>query len=271
MSETTSGYVEINGGKIYYEVRGGGEPLVFSHAAFVDSGMWDAQVDDFARHYRVVRFDLRGFGKSGPDAGPINRRDDLYQLLQHLGIERAALVGCSMSGTAVLDFAIEHPEMVSALVIVNSLPSGYEEEGEWIPSPIEQEMISAVETGDNERASELQIRIWVDGASRTPEDVDPEVRRRAAEMNRISLENRTAFIDDLDPLDPPAFTRLGEVQAPTLLVVGDLDEPVIARGAEAMAKGIPGAKIVTIPGTAHVPNMEKPREFNEAVLGFLLG
>lgn len=268
MPETTSGFAEMDGGRIYYEIRGEGEPMVLSHAAFVDSGMWDAQVDEFARHYRVIRYDIRGFGRSEPASGPVSIRDDLYGLLEHLGVERAVLVGCSMSATAVLDMAIERPELVSALVVINGLPSGYEEEGEWVMPPIVQEMEAAAERGDLDAVSELQIRLWVDGASRTPDQVDPDVRRRAAEMNRPTVEHEVAFGDDLEP---PAFVRLGEVRCPTLIVTGDLDEPVVGRAAEAMAKGIPGATHVVIGGTAHVPNMEKPREFNGAVLGFLRG
>lgn len=265
---TITGFAEINGGKLYYEIAGEGEPLVFSHAAFVDSRMWDDQMEEFAAHFKVIRYDIRGFGKSDLADGPVSLKDDLHQLLQHLGVERATLVGCSMSATAVLDLAIEHPELASAIVVVNGLPSGYEEEEEWVMTEIEQQMIDAMAAGDHDAASELQIRIWVDGGYRDPGDVDPEVRRRAAEMNLPTVKNDTSFGDELDP---PAFGRLGEVRAQTLIVVGDLDEPVIARAAAVMSDGISEAKMVTIAGTAHVPNMEKPQEFNQAVLSFLRG
>src|SRR5215213_1821313 len=98
MVQGTNGYVELEDGKLYYEVAGDGEPLVLSHAGFVDSRMWDDQWHDFAQHYRVIRFDMRGFGKSDRVEKPVTRRNDLYHLLKHLGIERTALLGCSMSG-----------------------------------------------------------------------------------------------------------------------------------------------------------------------------
>jgi len=141
MLKTTTGYVEIGDGKLYYEVAGEGETLVLAHAGFVDSRMWNGQWEVFAKNYRVIRFDLRGFGKSDPVRGPIARRADLHQLLTALGVERAALIGCSLSGEVILDFALEHPEMVSALVTVSAVPGGFQMQGE--PPPLLMEMMAA--------------------------------------------------------------------------------------------------------------------------------
>jgi pimeloyl-ACP methyl ester carboxylesterase len=262
-------YFDIDGSKLYYEVAGKGETLVLSHAGFVDSGMWDAQWDEFAKHYRVIRYDMRGFGKSDPIAAPVSRRDDLYRLLKHLEVERAVLMGSSMSGEIVLDFTLEHPEKVSALFVVSATPSGFELQGE--PPPNLLEMMGAAQQGDVERASELQIRIWIDGMYRQPEQVSADVRRRAAEMNKIAVKNGTWAQDmqPLNPLNPPAVGRLGEIHAPTLIVAGDLDHPELLRAADFMQASIACAKKQIISGTAHMPNMEKPVEFNRLVLEFL--
>ena len=83
MINQKSGYFEYDGGKIYYETAGSGEPLIFAHAGFVDSRMWDTQWEFFAKHYQVVRFDMVGFGRSSAAIKPINRRDELAQLLNH--------------------------------------------------------------------------------------------------------------------------------------------------------------------------------------------
>ncbi len=269
MGDTENGYVVLDGGKMYYEMGGEGEALVLYHAGFVDSGMWDYQWSDFTQHCRVIRCDMRGFGESGPVQGPVSRRHDLYCLLDHLGIERAALLGCSMGGEAVIDFALEYPEMVAALISVSAVPSGFELEGE--PPPYLLEMLAAMEQGDLRRASELQLRIWVDGPLRQPEQVDPAVRRHAAVMNLGALTNGTWGEADAQPLDPPAAGRLGELRIPTLVVAGALDHPEIRRAADLIAAKIIGAEKVIIPGSAHVPNMEKPVEFNRAVVSFLGG
>ncbi|GIK40348.1 MAG: hydrolase [Chloroflexota bacterium] len=270
MTHVTSGYVDLGEGKLYYEVAGEGEPLVLSHAGFVDSRMWDDQWHDFSQHYRVIRFDMRGFGKSDPAEAPITRRDDLYHLLKQLNIGRATLLGCSMSGEIILDFALEHPEIVSALVVVSAVPSGFELRGE--PPRYLMEMMAAIQQGDLALASELQNRIWIDGPFRQPEQVDPLVRERAAEMNRIALANQTMTKVDaspLNPLNPPAVQRLKEIRVPTLIIAGGLDHPEILRAAEVMTATIPGARKVIIPDCAHMPNMEKPGQFNHVVLDFL--
>lgn len=267
MKQTKSGYVKLGDGKLYYEEAGEGEPLVLSHAGIVDSRMWDDQWSDFARDHRVIRFDMQGFGKSGRAGAPVTRRDDLYRLLKHFNLTRTALLGCSLGGEVILDFALEHPDMVSALVVVSAVPGGFELQGE--PPRYLMQMMEAIQQGELELASELQSRIYIDGPFREPDQVDPQVRRRFAEMNRIALANKTWGLVDASPLNPPAVERLHEIQAPALIIAGSLDDPEILRAAEVMVSGIPGAKKVILPGCAHLPNMEKPELFNQVVLEFL--
>jgi pimeloyl-ACP methyl ester carboxylesterase len=270
MTQTSSGYINVGDGEIYYEVAGQGAPLVLAHAGFVDNRMWEDQWGDFAQRRRVIRFDMRGFGKSALGATPIERRRDLDRLLQQLDVPRAALLGCSLSGEVVLDFALEHPERVTALILVSAVPSGFELQG---PPPAHLfEMMGAIEQGDLARASELQNRLWIDGPFRQPEQVDPLVRQRAAEMNRIALANGTwgkADMQPANPLTPPAVQRLNEIRVPTLIIAGGLDHPEVLRAAEVMATSIPHAAKVIIPNGAHLPNMEQPVAFNRAVLDFL--
>jgi pimeloyl-ACP methyl ester carboxylesterase len=269
MRNTYQGTVTVGDGDLYYEATGSGEPLVLCHAGFVDSGMWDGQWQEFGQVFHAVRFDMRGYGQSGPAHGPVARRKDLEGLLDQLGLQRAVLIGCSMGGTTVLDFALEHPERAAALVLVSAVPGGFEMQGE--PPADLLAMFAAMQQGDLAQVSELQLRLWIDGPFRQPEQVDRAVRQRAAEMNRIPVEHGTFGIDiqPLAPLDPPAVTRLNEIHVPTLIVAGALDNSELLRAAEVMEQGIPQAKKVIIAGAAHVPNMEKPAEFNRAVLDFL--
>jgi len=264
------GYAEPGDGKLYYEIEGKGEMLVLCHAGFLDSRMWDAQWDAFTQHYRVLRFDMRGFGRSDPATGPVSRRQDFYCLLQELGIERANVLGCSMGAEMAIDFTLEHPEMVKSLIIVSGTPGGFEMQGEP-PSQV-LDMLQAIEQGDLERVSELQVHLWVDGIYRRSEQVDSDVRKCAAEMNRIAVENGTwakADANPLNPLNPPAVSRLVEITVPVFVISGALDHPEILRAADLLANRIKGAKKVILADTAHVPNMEKPAEFNRLVLDFL--
>jgi len=270
MKTITSGLIDVDGGKLYYEMAGTGTTLVLTHAGFVDSGMWDGDWEAFTHSYRVIRYDMLGYGKSSPAQGPVCRRDDLVHLLHELGVERAVLLGCSMGGEVTLDLALEHPQIAAGLVLVSSTPSGFQPQG--APPANLLEMIAAAQKGDLERASALQIRIWVDGPFRQPEQVDARVRQQAAAMNHISVVNDTwarADLQPLRPLVPPAIERLDQVRVPTLIIDGALDDPEILRAGELMHKQIPGAKKIILPESAHVPNMEKPAEFDRAVLSFL--
>ncbi|MBZ0297075.1 MAG: alpha/beta hydrolase [Anaerolineae bacterium] len=263
-------FAKIGESKLYYEVAGEGPTVVLGHAGFVDSRMWDDQWQALTQDYRVIRYDMQGYGRSDKASGPISRRQELLSLLQQLDAQQAHLIGASMSGEMMLDFALEHPEMVLSLVTVNSTPSGFEMQGE--PPRYLMEMFQAAQQGEVDRASELQMRIWIDGMYREPEQVDPGVREKAALMNQIPVRNQTFFIADsqpVNPLDPPAATRLSEIECPVLVVNGTLDHPEIRRAAEMMATQIPNARRATIEDAAHLPNMEKPAVFNQLILDFL--
>ena len=270
MTVKTADFISTETGKIYYEVAGEGHPLVMCHAGFVDSGMWNAQWEVFKQHYRVIRYDMGGYGQSDALTAPVSRRHELATVLQHLGIERAHFLGCSMSGTTVIDFALENPDMVSALIVVSATPSGFEMQG--APPLHMMEMFGALQQGDFETASDLQIRIWIDGAERQPEQVDNTVREHAKAMNMICVRNNTFLIADmqpLNPLDPPAVTRLDMISAPTLILAGALDHPEILRAMNLMHEQIPHAQKQVIADSAHVPNMEQAQVFNQVVLDFL--
>jgi pimeloyl-ACP methyl ester carboxylesterase len=270
MTNTNRGDLDLGDGQIYYETAGDGVPLLLSHAAFLDSRMFDAIWEPLARQFRLIRYDMRGYGQSSPVPGPLSRRSDLEQLLKHLDIPRAHMVGCSYGGELVLDLALEHPGQVASLTLVDGTPGGFELKGE--PPRYMLEMIDAMKSGDIDRANELQIRIWLDGEQREPEQVDPELRAKALEMNRIPVTQGTFFRADthpLNPLDPPAVTRLEEVRCPTLIIAGSLDHPEVLRAADEMAARIPNARKVVFEGSGHVPSYEQPEDFVRQLLEFL--
>ena len=123
---STTGTAEANGATLYYEVAGEGGPLVLVHAGIADGRMWEGQLEPFSRRYRTVRHDMRGFGRSPMVEGAYSHHADLRALLDALEIDRAAFVGCSMGGATVIDFALENPGRVEALVLVGSAVGGFE-------------------------------------------------------------------------------------------------------------------------------------------------
>ncbi len=259
-----TGFADIHGGRLYYEIAGEGPGLVLAHAGIADRRMWDDQFFVFAQHFRILRFDFWGFGKSAVIPEPFLLHEDLYQLLTFLGIEGAHMMGCSLGGRVAIDLALAHPQMVNSLILVGSGLGGYSFEGEALMNFAEQ-IMSARERGDFEREVELKLQLWVDGRSRPAEQVDPQVRAQA----RAMLMDRPEIHGEGSPLEPVALGRLNEIEIPTLIIVGDRDEANIGTISDLLANNIRGAQKIIIPGTAHLPNMEKPEHFNQIVLEFL--
>ncbi len=104
-----NGYVPVRNGELYYEVEGAGHPLVLIHAGVADHTMWDAQAPVFARRFRVIRYDTRGYGRSRTQDTEYSERQDLLDLLDHLGVPAAHVVGISRGGMIAIDFTLEHP------------------------------------------------------------------------------------------------------------------------------------------------------------------
>src|SRR5258708_2423513 len=266
-SVTESGFVEINGAPLYYEVAGEGHPLVLIHAGVADSRMWDEQFAAFAQHYRVVRYDWRGYGKSAVPAVPFALHEELAELLKHLGITRTHVIAISYGGKIALDFALAHPEMVEKLVLAVPSISGDQPSPETLHYNEAEE--AALEAGDLDGATEITLQTWVDGPKRTPEEVDPTVRERVRVMQRQAYD--IPFPEGADglELEPPAIGRLGEIKAPTLIIVGDYDLQPKVEQSRWLAGEIAGAQLVVFEAVAHMVNMEKPAQFNQQVFAFL--
>jgi pimeloyl-ACP methyl ester carboxylesterase len=269
MTQSQTGFADINGTKIYYEVAGEGEALVMVHAGICDSRMWDAQFPVFAEQYKTVRWDMRGFGKSALADVEYSHRDDLFDLLNHLKIDKAHLIGCSLGGGQIVDFALVHPENVASLTMVCSNPNGFTFEGE--ESPLWKEIVAAFEAGDLERAADLDVHLWAVGHTRKAEDVDQGMRDLVREMDLIALKNEKLGVGTYQSLQPRAAGRMDEIRVPVLIIVGEFDEPELTgRAADLMMETFPNArKKVLIKNAAHLPSMERPDEFNRHVLEFL--
>jgi 3-oxoadipate enol-lactonase len=268
MADVQKGYAEINGAKIYYEAAGQGHPIMFIHAWIADNTMWDAQFTEFAKDYRVIRYDNRGFGNTEPVDGEATTHDDLYDLLKFLGVDKTYLVGCSNGGGVSMNFTLLHPQMVDALVMVGSGPGGLELD---VPQPPQfTEAEAAWKAGNWERLLELETQVWFDGLGRAPDQVDQKARQHAIEMNRKVMAHEQKKLGSLTVgINPPAVERLDELNLAVLVICGSHDTPYSLAAADYMEKHIKGAKKVILPGTAHLPSLEVPTAFNQVLRGFL--
>ncbi|MGH2406952.1 MAG: alpha/beta fold hydrolase [Candidatus Limnocylindrales bacterium] len=263
-----TGLLDVSGATLSWASTGRGPALLLIHAGIADQGMWDGDVPALAADHRVVTYDCRGFGRSASADVEFSNRADIAALLDHLGIERASVVGISRGGQIALDFTLEYPERVTALVLVAAGLGGMQVD----VRPDEQALFDQGEAmwlaKDWEGAADLDVRIWVDGIGQAPDRVASAVREKVRDM---ALATYRAEYPEGQPivLAPPAAGRLAEVRVPTLVVHGDLDVSSTTPVAEALEQGIVGARRVSIAGVAHMVNMEHPAEFQRLVLDFL--
>lgn len=262
----SSGFAEVNGTRLFYEVAGKGRVVVLVHGGLVDSRLWDDQFKEFAKHYRVIRYDLRGFGRSAFPTEPFSHVDDLYELLKFLKVERCSLIGLSLGSMIASDFALEHPGMVERLVLTSPGLRG----ADAPRNERARAVYKLAETEGRDKAIDawMQNEFFSTGKLNSP---TYEERMRAMLRDNYKIWGPTPT-----PIGwqwPKRMTeeRLGEIKAPTLIIVGDKDAPSILANASVYESRIPGARKVFIAGVSHHLVMEKPKEYNRLVLGFLKG
>ncbi|KAA3646270.1 MAG: alpha/beta fold hydrolase [Chloroflexi bacterium] len=262
-------YIESQATNIYYQVEGQGPPIVLIHAGIADHRMWDAQIPALSEHYQVMRYDVRGFGKSNNPAGEYNDHLDLLALLDELKVDRAAIVGASNGGRIALDFALAFPSRLSSLVLIGASVSGHQVADEIVQGwgPID----AAFDAGDLEAAAEATMQMWLAGPHRSLDAISSDIQAHVKQM----LLDTYALPEEMDegdslPLEPLAFTRLEDIAAPTLVLVGEKDFDDKVALSRILVQRIPQAQLELIPDTAHLPNMEKPVEFTRILERFLV-
>ena len=252
---------------LHIEDTGEGRPVLFIHAGVADSRMWRDQLG--LEGFRTITFDKRGFGRTPLPPEPFSDTADAIEILDHLEVRSAIIVGCSMGGETALDLAIRHPERVKALVLIGAIPNGWKPDDGWKPFQWASEAAVASEAGDLERMVEIEFLRWGVGHGRSESDISPEFRELFFDMDRIALrteddrdEIQTGFDNDVDG-------HLDEIRCPTLVMVGSHDEPVFIEAAHYLASRLSHRPAVMIPGAAHLPSMEQPDTFNRELLAFL--
>jgi len=254
------GTLSLQGAPLYYETRGQGVPLILIHAGVADCRMWDAQWDALAADFRLVRFDLRGYGRSAYPDGAFAYYEDVLGLMTHLGIKAAHLAGVSFGGRVALDFALVYPERVLSLFLgIPSIGGAPISETVEVFSQKEEELLEA---GDLDGAADLNVRFWVDGPRRAPADVDPAIRQAVFTMQRAAFEVPVPQGCSLISLSPPAYERLHEVTARTLIVVGDADIPSVVGISRTATTKIAGARLEVRAEVGHMVTMERPEEIS---------
>ena len=260
-----SGYSEVNGAKVFYEVTGQGDPIVLIHGFTLDTRMWDDQFSEFSKYYRVIRYDVRGFGKSSiPEEGkPYSHSRDLKELLDHLNVNKSCVIGLSMGGSISINFTLEYPNYVSSLIIVDSVLDGFRwmsDFREWFTSLFNIARESGVESANV---------AFMNGALFESAMRNPLVADRLRELIGSYSGWRYLNDDPQESLDPSTNTRLHEIGCPTLAVVGEYDIPTFQGITDRIDSEVSNSRKLVIPGVGHMSNMEDPETFNREVLSFL--
>ncbi len=266
-------YLELNGAQFYYEEHGQGSPVVFAHGAGGNHLSWWQQVPAFCRRYRCITFDHRGWGLSldGQDAGPAAFVDDLRALLDHLGLERAALVAQSMGGLTCLGFTLAFPDRVGALIMGNTF-AGMRREV-WLAAG--EELRAAARAVWDRRRRDGVRRALAPGFARRDRQrafLYKQIRLLNEEgPNRLQTEERVLRLRALERAPDTAASRetLAAIRAPVLFIGGEHDEVMPPALMEVACSLIPGAQMVVVPGAGHSVYFEQPETFNRIALEFL--
>jgi len=230
--------------------------------------MWEDLVVELAPRYRILRYDLRGFGSSSMPEGFFAHAEDLRGLLDYLRIERAHFVGISFGGRIAIEFAIRYPLRVMSLALVAPGVGGFE----WSKAMEEYgaKGDALAERGDLEGLVELDLAMWVDGQGRAGGRADAKLRERMRPLIRAANARYTEQARGTAQwLDPPAASRLSALRCPVLVVVGDKDDPDMLRVADLIAARAPHARKVVVREAAHMLPLEQPEEFRRLLEEFL--
>ena len=260
----TNSFAKVNGTRIYYEMTGEGDALVLIHSGYTDLRLWDNQFELFGNYFKVIRFDIRGFGKSDKPSTPFSFVEDLKELLNYLKVDKAHIVGISMGGSIAIDFTLQHPDLVEFLVLSGSSLNGYSYENDEASIQRTLAGMSIIKRDVNFNQSiefMLNNPMWRQG----------DLKSQKLLKNMFEDTSLEWLLEDLAQIaKPSASERLSEIRKRTLLIIGTEDSLPIIEIARAMESSITNAKKVTINGTGHLPNLDKPEEFNKIVLNFLL-
>ena len=250
------------------EVVGNGDPVVFLHAGVCDSRMWRAQLDGVGAGNRAIAYDRRGCGETQAEKEDFSAVADLMAVIDAMANGTPAiLIGCSEGGRIALDAALRHPSSVRALVLIAPSVTGapeaiYPPEAKSLMAQLKE----AQEAGDLDQVIAIKARLWLDGPMEPEGRVMGQARRLFFDMNAIALRSPPVGLN-LDVA--PAFHRLGEISAPTLVIQGDFDFPHIQKRSRHIATTVLSGSCHELTGAAHLPNLERPAEVTDLLVEFI--
>lgn len=261
---STTGFVEVNGGKIYYEIKGKGETIVLLHPGLTDLRMWEHQVNELSKNYKVICYDQRGYGKSELPSKNYSPNSDLLTLLDSLKIEKANFVGICMGALHAMEFAIEYPERINTLVLSGISFLNWKYSEDVIKKHVE--FSSIVTQGADKAVKTIKTDpFW--------KQTIPSDNYKNAQETFLELleENKVAFTANWQ-FKEQIFTtmdRISEIENPVLVIRPEKEVHYMIEIADYLIDNLEKVEQIHIKEAGHLSNMEKPIEFNKIVLNYL--
>lgn len=248
--------VPVDDGQLWTDDTGGdGPPVVLLHPGVGDSTIWEPVLPRLAARHRVIRYDVRGYGRSPAPTTPYSPLADLTAVLDHFALDRVPLVGTSMGGATALSLAHADPSRVSSLVLVCPGVTGY-------PWPSDPDAVALyrrmIEANDVAALAAFGLQVWA--AAGADEAATAQLTSAARAWPTDAAFQRE---------DPPVYDRLAELDVPSVLMVGDRDWPPTIACGEQIAARIPGCRLVRMPGVDHLPTLRVPDLVADTVLDHL--
>jgi len=245
-----------------FDDAGSGSAVVLLHSGVCDRRMWGPQVAALRGSHRVVTPDLRGFGETALPPGPFSYAEDVVALLDHLDLDRAAVVGSSFGGRIALEVAASRPERVGSLLLLCPAYRGLEPTA--TARSFGEREDAFLEAGDLDAAVELNIATWLGPeASTQTRDLVCMMQRHAFEVQIAAEAGDDVPRPESVEVDP------ARISAPAVVVSGDLDMDHFRNVARHLAETIPAARPVTLPWAAHLPSLERPDETSRLIIDWL--
>jgi 3-oxoadipate enol-lactonase len=244
--------VPVPHGELWADDTGGNRTtVVLIHGDWTDAGIWARLVPLLRDRYRVIRYDLRGFGRSSRPAQPYTKLGDLEALLDHFGIEKAVAVGHSGGGGTALGLALQRPERTLAVTLVAPGIHDYP----WpADDPYFQECGRLITGANRDELVRLGVRTWA------PAGGDAAI----VDMMRGAVSSWFE-INDLEEADPAGFSLLGEVRARAVMLLGEREYPMVADASRAIAARLRDCKTVLVPGADHLLPLREPAVLATAI------
>lgn len=266
--------ITLNGHEHFLDLRGSGPPLVLIHGAFVDSKMWDAQMTSLSEHFQVVRYDLRGHGRTG--ASSLDRytigtfASDLSELITGLGLQSPILCGLSLGGMIAQEYAVRNPDLIAALILADTAVSV----SLTLADKLQRYVLFpkwAMKLTIRAMSAESFTRFsfWLARATRSERWIGHDKPTRDYVEERMLRMDQEEYLKIYDAIYDFHLLPLERIEAPTLVVNGEHEAANVFRHTEEILRRVSNSRAVIVPDAGHTSNMENPDMFNARVLEFL--